>query len=457
MDDEIRVLSPTAILGYGFPEKAFRRGLDLKPHVIAVDAGSTDPGPFYLGDGVSFTDRKAVRRDLALILAAGRLMNIPVIIGSAGGAGAAQHVAWTEEIVRDICEEQGLSGSLAIIRADIDPAAVLECWRNGSLQSLTHGHPISEADILDSTNIVAQMGHEPLIGALERGADVVLAGRCYDPAVSAALPILKGFDPGLALHMGKILECAAIAALPGSGSDCMFGTLRSDCFILEPLSGDRVCTVESVAGHTLYEKSNPYILPGPGGALDLSACRFEQVDERRVRVSGSRLVPDERYMIKLEGAKPAGFRTVSIAGARDPRFIASLDAILDGVTHRTRDNFPDISPDSFRQTFHIYGRDGVMGEREPNRTAAPHEIGIVIDVVARSQELADTICGFTRSTLLHFGYPGRLSTGGNLALPYSPSDFRGGQVYAFSLYHLMPAPSPTALFECRFSRLEDPR
>jgi len=47
--EEMRILSPTAILGYGFPEESFREGMNRKPHVIAVDAGSTDPGPYYLG------------------------------------------------------------------------------------------------------------------------------------------------------------------------------------------------------------------------------------------------------------------------------------------------------------------------------------------------------------------------------------------------------------------------
>lgn len=58
----LRILSPTAILGYGFPVSSFKAGLDREPHVIAVDAGSTDPGPFYLGSGQSFTQRSAVMR-----------------------------------------------------------------------------------------------------------------------------------------------------------------------------------------------------------------------------------------------------------------------------------------------------------------------------------------------------------------------------------------------------------
>ena len=41
--EEMRILSTTAILGYGFPMESFEEGMKRKPHVIAVDAGSTDP------------------------------------------------------------------------------------------------------------------------------------------------------------------------------------------------------------------------------------------------------------------------------------------------------------------------------------------------------------------------------------------------------------------------------
>ncbi len=82
---EFRVLSPTAILGYGFPEESFNEGMKKQPHVIAVDAGSTDPGPYYLGSGKSFTDRNAVKRDLTYMIKAGVENKIPVIVGTAGG------------------------------------------------------------------------------------------------------------------------------------------------------------------------------------------------------------------------------------------------------------------------------------------------------------------------------------------------------------------------------------
>ena len=103
--EEMRILSPTAILGYGFPMESFKEGLKRKPHVIAVDAGSTDPGPYYLGAGKSFTDKNSVQRDLAIMIPAAIEAGIPVIIGTAGGSGGRPHVDLTIEIVKEIAKE----------------------------------------------------------------------------------------------------------------------------------------------------------------------------------------------------------------------------------------------------------------------------------------------------------------------------------------------------------------
>jgi hypothetical protein len=87
-----------------------------------------------------------------------------------------------------------------------------------------------------------------------------------------------------------------------------------------------------------------------------------------------------------------------------------------------------------------------MGALEPLRRRVGHEVGIVIDAVAPTPSAAAAVCGFTRSTLLHYGYPGRIATAGNLAFPFSPSDVAMGPVYEFSVYHLMEVGDPAALF-----------
>ncbi|GHV50967.1 3-methylaspartate ammonia-lyase [Spirochaetia bacterium] len=451
--EEFRILSTTAILGYGFPAASFEEGMKRKPHLIAVDAGSTDPGPYYVGAGISFTDRGAVKRDLEIMLKAGIPNKIPVVIGTAGGSGAEPHLAWCKKIIEEIAEENKLHFKMAVIHAELDKGFIKEEFKAGHISPLEPAPALTEADIDATTHIVAQMGNEPFIKALDEKPDVILAGRTYDPVCFAALPIKMGYDRALSLHLGKILECASICATPGSGSDCMFGYIGDDYFRVEPLNPIRKCTTLSVAAHTLYEKTNPYILPGPGGHLDLHNTKFEQETDSIVKVSGTVYVPEEHATVKLEGAKPIGFRTVSIAGSRDPIMISKIDSIIKGVKERVADNFRG-KLENYHLRFNIYGRDGVMGDLEPTPdTSRAHELGIIIEAIAASQEQADTICAFARSTMLHYGYEGRRSTAGNLAFPYSPSDFHAGEVYVFSVYHLLRTPDPAALFPIEYFNL----
>jgi hypothetical protein len=116
---ELCIFSPTAILGYGFPEASFEKAMSMNPDVIAVDAGSTDPGPYYLGAGLSFTDRNAVKRDLEYMIPAALKAGIPVIIGTAGGSGAKPHLDWQVDIIEEIAREKGLQFKMAVIPSDV--------------------------------------------------------------------------------------------------------------------------------------------------------------------------------------------------------------------------------------------------------------------------------------------------------------------------------------------------
>lgn len=433
---EFKVLSPTAILGYGFPKESFMRGMQEKPDLIAVDAGSVDPGPYYLGSGKSFTDRTGVKRDLVFMLVEGIKAGIPVVIGSAGGSGALSHTEWCRDIVLEIAKENKLSFKMAMITADIDKKVIIEKIKKGDTSPLAGLPELTEETVNNAAAVVAQMGVEPFITALKGGAQVIVAGRAYDPSCFAALPIMKGYDQALAIHMGKILECAAIAATPGSGSDAVLGILTKDSFILKALSPERKFTKLSTSAHSLYEKSDPFYLPGPGGSLDLHETQFIERPDGTVEVKGTKFIPTPKYQVKLEGVEKVGFRTITIAGTRDPIMIGQIEDIIGKVKARIC-NLLDNPKAGENIYFHLYGKHGVMNKLEPNKTAVPHELGIVLEVVAKSQEEANTILGLTRSTLLHYGYEGRIATAGNLAFPFSPSDFQGGAVYQFTMYHLM--------------------
>ena len=202
----------------------------------------------------------------------------------------------------------------------------------------------------------------------------------------AALAIKEGCDKGLAIHLGKVLECGAIAATHGSWSDCLFGILGEDNFKIRALSDKRKCTTLSIAAHTLYEKSNPLKLPGPGGVLDLTNTTFEQFDDETVIVKGSKFVPSEKYTLKLEGAKKVGYRTVSIAACKDPIMIEKMDDIIVGVKERVKNNFESFGLKDFFLDFKLYGKNGVMGLFKNLPEDNSLELCIIIEAVAKTQE-----------------------------------------------------------------------
>jgi len=435
-DREFRVLSPTGILGYGFPDASFAAGMKRDPDLIAVDAGSTDPGPYYLGAGRSFTTEVGVKRDLERILAAAIPRSIPVVVGSCGGAGAAVHLEWCRDIAAEVAREQDLHFKIGLVYADIERERVRRALTKGRISALDSVPLLTQQTLDETTAIVAQMGMEPITEALDAGCSVVLCGRAYDPAVFSALPISLGYDAGLAVHMGKILECATIAADPGSGADCCLGVLHRDRFTLEPLNPSRPFTRRSVAAHTLYEKADPYVLHGPGGHLDLHATTFTEIGDGRVEVGGSVFTPTHPYKIKLEGVRSRGFRTICVAGCRDPIMVSRIDEIL-AAARESIAELAELDETMDRLVFRVYGRNGVMGPLEPSPDRAPRELGIVIEAVGPTQEEASSLCATARSVLLHFGYEGRISTAGNLAFPFSPSDVPMGEVFEFSVFHLM--------------------
>ena len=443
----ITVLTPTGTLGYGFDSGALKRGMQLAPQVIAADAGSTDPGPAYLGAAEPLCSRRVVKREIAELLGAARSAGIPLVIGSAGGSGRGELVDWTVEIVREIALDQHLHFRLAWIYADISPERVAQALERDEVEDFEAGFALTREALDATTAIVVQMGWEPIAEALDAGAGVVVAGRACDDLAIAAYPIAAGADIGLATHMGKILECGAFSAEPFA-MDVMMGSLHDDHFVLEPGSLARKASLKSIAAHSLYERENPFLQRGPGGAVDLSSCRFEPDGERSVRVSGARFIEDPVYRVKLEGAGLVGYRTMCVAGIRCPTMIPRLDDLLENARRKTVEHF---APDPVTPTFRVYGRDGVMGRLEPLRQESiSHELGLLMDVTASTQELAHAACHFLSGHLLHVAWPGQMNTSGNLAFPYSPSDIDTGAVYEFTVYHLMTADTPTELFPIHY-------
>jgi len=447
--DEVRILSATGVLGSGFVETSLEKGLALDPAFIGCDAGSTDPGPEYLGTGRTAFPVDAIRRDLRLLLKGARRLDIPLLIGSAGTAGADIQVALMRRMIEEIAAEERLSFRLAVIHAEQRCDDLLRRLAQGRIRPLWPAPRLDAGVIRRSAHIVGMMGAEPFIRALDAGANVVLAGRASDTAIFAAVPLMRGFPAGQAWHAAKILECGAAAVVNRRTPDCMFAWVRRDHFVVEAPDETLRCTPQSIAAHSLYENADPFHLVECSGTLDLTGSRYEAHGERAVKVSGSTFHDAADYTVKLEGAELAGYQSILIGSIRDPFIIRQIDdwtaRLKVRIAARVRMVFGErIADDDYALAIRIYGKDGTMGPLEPVRTTAAHELCLVFEVTAASQEIATAIVGIVRHQALHLPIPEWSGLITAVALPYNALD--RGPVYRFNLNHVVLPDDPYEMF-----------
>ncbi|EED15790.1 conserved hypothetical protein [Talaromyces stipitatus ATCC 10500] len=454
MKDELRILTPIGMLGYGFSEELFWSALEDGVDAVILDSGSTDSGPSKLALGTTTVSRKSYERDLSVLVAACHFYKVPLLIGScvdsqagsAGGDGANSHVDLLVEIIEACIAREGYR-TMEIVRiySEVGKDIVTKNWKDGLVTPCTPAVPeLQISDINDATRIVAQMGVEPFLKAMNENPDfdIIIGGRAYDPAPYAAFCVWKGFtDLGIAYHMGKVMECGALCAEPKSKE--ALAIVRSDSFDIRPLDLGARCTKVSVAAHSLYEKNRPDILVGPGGVLDLTPTAFEELpDQRTVRVRGSVFIPGPRYTVKLEAARLKGYRSAFIGGFRDPFLVPQIDDFI----QRGKERLKEMITFPFKFEAHIYGRGAVMKSLEPDTDMTPKEVCLVGEAWAETQEQAAFVTSIARVWCMHGAYPNQIATSGNFAMPFSPFDIPLGPYSEFCMYHIMPVSDPTSLF-----------
>ncbi|WP_328508537.1 DUF1446 domain-containing protein [Streptomyces mirabilis] len=445
---DMRILAPTGALGAGFDTAALDRGVAAGPHVIARDAGSTDSGPAALGSGTPKLSAQAVTRDLRLLLKARDTLQVPLIIGSCDTSGRDDGVDWVAGLARTIAAENNLHFKLGLIYSDQPAERLQHLYDEGRIRPLANA-PVIERKLFERSHTVAMMGVEPLQELLRDGYDVILAGRASDTALFAALPHLNGADPGLTWHMAKTIECGAACAIPPDANGLLV-TLRDDHFDVTTLADGSRLTPRSVAAHTLYENADPFHIAEPSGILDTTHATYEAVDERTVRVRGSRYIEADGYTNKLEGAELVGYQTVIVGGVRDKVVIERLPELLPMAKKYFDAKILDVfdgrvDPDTIDINYRLYGTGTILAGTEPT-PLQPQELGVLITVTAPDQGTAHAISTFVAHASSHLPIPeydGLVST---LAYPYSPPEMDRGPLYRFTLNHVATGVTPTELF-----------
>ncbi|KAI0391906.1 hypothetical protein F5Y17DRAFT_385581 [Xylariaceae sp. FL0594] len=467
LDPICHIVTPIGMLGYGLDELATRASLASLvptgvPTALILDSGSTDSGPSKLALGDMSCHRTAYVRDLSKLLMLVHDFGVPLVFSSAGGAGTDEHVDEMMAIIQEIASEKGNEHydiRAIAIYSGIDKSTVLERLNAGEISGCgSCVPPLTEDDVTECRCVVAQMGPEPFLDAMRANPDfnVIVGGRAYDPSpyiayaahVSGASldydhddeeqlllrhrQVVGGFT-----HMGKIMECGGVCAVPKS-QGAIATVYRNGTFDISPLDAKARCTPISVAAHTLYEKSRPDMLFGPGGYLDLNTADYEQLpDGRTVRAHGGTFhwtgETGAPYQVKLEAAKSVGFRTMYMGSIKDPILIRQLDSLLKRVKLYVAEQHKD-AHGQWQLEFHIWGQT----EHEPDNSAPVPEVFIIGEVLAPTQELSTSIAATARVATTHGSYAGQKATSGNFAFGIGGlMTIPCGPCAEFCIYHLM--------------------
>lgn len=441
----LKIICPNGHLGFApIRPDSFHLGVAERPDYIAADSGSDDVGPVPLGTDTSTSPVGWQTHDLEHMLLASRKLGVPMIIGSAGDTGANSRVDLFVKIIQELAAKHRLPQfKLGYFYSEVDKEDLRRRMRGGEIVAGLEAHKDLTEEELDATErIVAMADVHPFMELLRQGADVIIGGRSSDSAVFAAPAMFHGFPADQSYYLGKVLECASFCAEPYGGKETVLGEITKDDVRVTAMSPAQRCTVASVAGHAMYERSNPFFEHVASGTLDMAACHYEQVAEKTTRITGARFKAGEEFRVKLEGAGKVGERFVGMVGIRDPYTIAHVDQVTGWARQQVRERFGDTG---YQLHYTVYGRDGIMGELDPKRHQPGHELCILVQGVAPTAEMAEEVCMIGTRQMFYARLPEVKGSAGSVAFALDEV-LRASPAYRWTLNHTLRCSHPLELF-----------
>ncbi len=244
------------------------------------------------------------------------LQNGTKIITNDGAANPKAAALWLKEY----CQEQGIAACIAVVEGD----EVTEYFHQHKQEI---NYPFENRFPANIKQIKQNMicanvyiGHEPILQALELGADVVITGRVADPSLFVA-PILFEFDwdsndwdhIAFATLVGHLLECSG--HVTGGYYTDLAKKNANDLvhigFPIAEVSNDATVVITKLLDsggvvnrltvleqlHYEIHDLNAYITPDV--IADFSTVKIVDIGCNRVRLSGARGNPKPKYLKAL--------------------------------------------------------------------------------------------------------------------------------------------------------------
>ncbi len=316
-----------------------------------------------------------------------------------------------------VCAEQGLSLKIAVVEGD-DVLPRIDGLRAATREAAT-GEPLP-AKLLTAN---AYLGALPIAAALDRGADIVITGRCADSALGLGILMHEfgwkadDYDRLAAGSLvGHILECGPQSTggvhtdwdrVPGwenIGYPIASCKIDGSFVLSKPDNTGGLIVPASVAEQVLYEVGDPaaYILPDV--VADFTQVTLEQAGENRVRVSGARgYPPTSQY--KVSATFQDGWRGAAVVSIVGPDAVAKAERTADALLARARMLFRQRQLPDFTATHtEVLGAESAYGPKANARSVREVLMRLVVDHVDReaidifARELGSVGISFAQGT-----------------------------------------------------------
>jgi hypothetical protein len=217
--------------------------------------------------------------------------------------GAANPIAAADKII-EIAKELGVK-ELKVVAVSGDD--VLESVQNKDYILLESKTPFSKL-LKKVVSANAYLGINPIIKALEQGADIIITGRVADPAIYMA-PLFYEFDwntedpdiLGKATAMGHLLECAAqvcggyfydankkrIAETEQIGFPLADVSQDAEFKITKVQNSGGIITKATCKEQLIYEIHDPKRYITPDVIADFSNISFHEVSKDCIKINGA--------------------------------------------------------------------------------------------------------------------------------------------------------------------------
>lgn len=317
------------------------------------------------------------------------------------------------ELVLRIAREMGLNNlSVAVVTGD----DILEPVMRGDLKidGLEHIPKDAQGKMI-SANVY--LGSDPIVEALEEGADVVITGRVSDPALFIG-PLryefgwrLDDMDKiGRAVMFGHLMECGphisgGYFADPGFkdvpdlhrlGYPILEAYEDGSAYITKVVGSGGIVNTDILKEQLLYEVGDPANLISPDGVADLMDVRFKQVGPDRVQIFGAKGKPQpvklKVILCAAEGYIGEGEISYGGPGAYER---AKLAAEI--VEKRLKIIGSDLS----ETRVDFIGVNSLYGEAAPAPSVPPNEVRLRVAGRSQNRSHAESIGLEVESLLLN--------------------------------------------------------